>query len=942
MTQDIDRHITIVNDAIKWANVHKKNSFPIEQFKEYRRKLKRIRRSLTSNCSAAAYGESQVGKSYLMSSLLSSADQPFVIENNGKEFSFIYDLNPSGGNNAKIESTGVITRFTLQRDHNKAPGLIKIRNLSVPDIILLLADSYYNDIKINPETVLRYDQINQELDNISGIWRGASKTYDIITEDDVKDIADYIRDVIGNAAAAIHQSNFAKTIAPVIQNIPPDKWADVFSLLWNKNPEITRLFNTLIEAYGRLGYRQEVYVPFDAVLRKNGTLLKIEWLDTVCGLKADLGDDIPTTDVTDAYGNTIAKDFSKGELSSLISELTFELPEKIAESRPFLRKLDLLDFPGARSREKYKESEIATVIPKILRRGKVAYLFNKYSRALQISSVLFCHHNDQKSEPTIGETVNSWIEDNIGDSPESRGNMLRDTEGIAPLFFIATKFNIDLERTRNDRADTPESLDKHWNRFDTVFPEIIKPNRWLEQWMCPSPGMSVRPFQNIYPLRDFYWSNKNNLFDGYSDDENKSEETAVHTHPDYPGYWEALRRSFVNNDFVKQHFRNPEKTWTEIATVNNDGSKPIIRDLNLISGVLDTARRKRYGQQLLELKREINNALQVYYEPVDIEAKNKKVRLIAGDIRRSLIKAIATNPSTFGRILDSFMVSPEPLRDIAYDIIVRHTDAPLDFSAINFVRAQAGMDLHLNRDENVGRLMKYLFIDSEEELDDYFVKEYGFTLDEALTSETLTLTTVGDVVMKHIVDYWIDHLNSQSNKLTELLPHADEVVFTIITLFNRLGLQRQMAERINRYGELFEENEQCNAVGDYASLTLNNFVTSVGRSYISDSAVDEINDKAAKCGLTVDFSPEGWNKVRHSQPLIDTLQALDESADTINSPNINMEVLRKLPFWSNFFRWENFLTIALLYSSDISRCDPEANKRVKELIERNQSLYPSL
>ena len=90
-----------------------KESFPYDVFKEYRRKIRRIRSALGKNCSAAAYGESQVGKSYLMSSLLSSPDSPFVITNAGKSYSFIDDLNPSGGNNSKVVSTGVITRLTI-------------------------------------------------------------------------------------------------------------------------------------------------------------------------------------------------------------------------------------------------------------------------------------------------------------------------------------------------------------------------------------------------------------------------------------------------------------------------------------------------------------------------------------------------------------------------------------------------------------------------------------------------------------------------------------------------------------------------------------------------------------------------------------------------------------------------------------------------------------
>ena len=937
MIQDIDKHISIINDSISWAKEFGKDSFPTEQFKEYRRKLSKIRRAIMGNCSAAAYGESQVGKSYLMSSLLSSSDHPFVIENHGKEYSFIDELNPSGGNNAKIESTGVITRFTIKKGEQKHKNLIKILNLSVVDIILLLADSYYNDIKINLDTTLSSEAINRELEGLVSFWNIKKKQHDIISEDDIKDIHDYIKDVIGNNAVAIYQSNFCKIIAPVIQYVAYDKWIDIFSLLWNKNPEINRLFAILINAYKKLDFQQEIFVPFEAVLRTKGTLLKIEWLDTVCGVQSDTGTDDVYTDVFDVNGRLLASNFNKGELSALIAELTFELPDSIATDRKFLRDMDLLDFPGARSREKYKETEISTVLSKMLRRGKVAYLFNKYSRSLQISCVLFCHHNDQKAEPTIGETINNWIEENIGSFPDERAKMLRLTNGVSPLFFVATKFNIDLERTKTDKADNYETLDKHWNRFDAVFPEIIKPNTWLDEWSVTSNGV-ILPFKHIYPLRDFFWSGKNGLFDGYKDVGVKSPEIGVHIDMDYPDYLERLKDSFLRHRFVRQHFVDPESTWNEVATINNDGSKAIIRDLDSISCVLDKARKERYLSQLETLKKELVHSLEVFYEPEDAESKNKKVRVMAGDIRRSLTHTVGKNPIVFGRILDALMVSPEVLRNITYDIIVCHTDTPKDFGAVNFIRASVGIDISDSREENIDKLLNYYILESEQELSTYLASQ-GFDLEDIVSKEVLTLSSIGDVISKHIIDYWIEHLNATAQTIITSLPHADEVVFMLINLFNKLEVGKLISAKITRYTEIFSENEQPNAIGDYAALTLNNFVSSVGTQYMTDDEIDDLKIKANKCRLSVDFSPAGWNKIRKRQPLIETLKIFDESATIVNQNHIDISVLRQLPFWSNYQRWENFVIIGLIYSSDISHCDPICNEKVKALIERSQPLY---
>ena len=211
MNRYIYTSLEIIKQSIAWADKYGKDSFPREVFKNYRRKLKRFGEALSENCSAAAYGESQVGKSYLISSLLSTPEAPFVIENEGVEYSFIDDINPSGGNNIQQESTGVITRFTIRQSNSKMKDYVKITNLSVVDIILLLADSYYNDVKINTDSVMLNTEIDNLLCQMDGLW-SSNSAQDIITEDDIRDICDYLKDIIGNNAANICKSNFCKII----------------------------------------------------------------------------------------------------------------------------------------------------------------------------------------------------------------------------------------------------------------------------------------------------------------------------------------------------------------------------------------------------------------------------------------------------------------------------------------------------------------------------------------------------------------------------------------------------------------------------------------------------------------------------------------------------------------------------------------------------------
>jgi len=77
-----------------------------------RRKLNKKKFALEGNPAAAMFGESQAGKSYLVSALLSEDGSPFnVLDGDGNEFDFKNQINPRGN---EMESTSVVTRFSTK------------------------------------------------------------------------------------------------------------------------------------------------------------------------------------------------------------------------------------------------------------------------------------------------------------------------------------------------------------------------------------------------------------------------------------------------------------------------------------------------------------------------------------------------------------------------------------------------------------------------------------------------------------------------------------------------------------------------------------------------------------------------------------------------------------------------------------------------------------
>lgn len=929
--QNIDKQIELINKALSWAELYRPNTFQFDEFKKHRRKLKKIRFAMSENCSAAAYGESQVGKSYLMSSLLSMQNSQFrVSDGNGGYYSFIDELNPSGGNNSKEESTGVITRFTTNCTNEIMKSYVRIRTLTIVDLVLMLTDTYYKDVKI--DTVLDKDVINEHVENIRNTMVDTSYNQDYITEDDVYDIQDYIKKIVGAIASNIAHSKFWSGIAPVIHHIKIDNWGSVFSLLWNRNEVITKIFEDIIAQYSRLKFLSEVYVPFDAVLRKNGTILKVDWIDVFCGCGSNEGNKILTTDVYDSTGNLLAPQFMKSYLSVLIAELTFLIPSEVAKEKPFLKDMDLLDFPGARRRENVHEKDIEKEMHNMLRRGKVAYLFNKYSRSLRINSVLFCQHADMSGQSEIGESLNNWISENIGATPQERSKYINSTAKVSPFFVISTKFNIDLKWTREKKGD---ALNERWRtRFDqTLSKEIIKPMTysWFDNWVDISDGYKSPKFQNIFMLRDFFWSRDQNIFTGFSEEKGTSEQSEVKP-SEYPEYREDLKRSFIEYPFVIGHFENPEKAWNESATVGNDGSLAVIEKLNAIAPAINSARHAKYQEELTDVMSSVKSRLEDFFIPDDEDEKKKRTQRTIGNIRRSLDYIFGSNPALLGKVTDHLMIPSDVIRNEVYNVLVRHTDKPKDRAPINVYRMSAGILPEDNKETCLQKLLDQYKCSEKELRED--LKNKGLSLEDVIAGEGELLTTMHAVLEKHIREVWLDYLHQAFQDFESVFQNSDQMLSMYESLYDKVNIGKRLSDCIEDYLERYQPKEMLpTVIADATSLILNNYINQMGQDFLTDAQMTDITASAQMLGIQLDQN--NGSQTQHRPSLVEALQAFDKSSELVSKPSLKKEEvdeLRRLPWWDNFQKWRDNLVRGLLLTSNVAYYNQEENDALKAIL----------
>ena len=95
MLQEINKQIDNINKSIEWIKVNKPGDFKQRYLRlvDDRRTLKKIKTAVANNPGIAAFGKSQVGKSYLISCLLQGRDSegkdlPFMVKAGEKSYNF--------------------------------------------------------------------------------------------------------------------------------------------------------------------------------------------------------------------------------------------------------------------------------------------------------------------------------------------------------------------------------------------------------------------------------------------------------------------------------------------------------------------------------------------------------------------------------------------------------------------------------------------------------------------------------------------------------------------------------------------------------------------------------------------------------------------------------------------------------------------------------------
>ena len=605
------------------------------------------------------FGLSQAGKSYLISALAADEKGQLLTRLGDQQLDFIKHVNPVGGGK---EATGLVTRFTRSAAQSPAPDFpVELRLFREVEIAIILANAWFEDFdhqRLNSQvTDAQVEELLQRFEEHMGATPAPG-----VSSDDVVLLWDYLEHHYANAMRPL-KAHYWPRVVKLAPRLSVRDRAQLFAPLWGGIDKMTETYAQLAAALHRLSLAETVYAPIGALVsERDGQLVQSNSIINVDILSRLGGSADTTIEVRPAIGGVLspAVSVNRAELAALTNELIFRLDNQPAN--PIVNSVDLLDFPGYRSRQKLMSIDEASEVDsngaannpvaKLLLRGKVAYLFERYTNEQEMNALVMCTSTFKQSEVvSVGPVLKSWIDKTQGASAQQRDGRASGLIWALTMCdgFIGGALNGEI-------VQFPEACD---NMLKLTMIERFGNEEWMKQW-------GSTPFKNTYLVRKprFKTSFIDLAADGEETGFNTSSSTAL----------SALQQAFNNSELVKRHVADPQDAWEAMLTVNDGGMDRFSSAFTPVANI--DFKLQRIEEQLEELMVQLLPRLEEYYEAGGEDERARK-KVIANQIARPF----ATTPNgkyVLGDLLAYMAVPEQQLRDLYLN---GDFDAPSDEAA---------------------------------------------------------------------------------------------------------------------------------------------------------------------------------------------------------------------------------------------------------------------
>lgn len=573
--------------------------------------------------SIAIFGPSQAGKSYLTAKICERSDETVSVKID-KDYDFLREINPKGGK----ESTALVTRMTTHKDTAKrtAPNTVHASLLSIPDLIGIFVNIYCCDLKQSND--LSRDVIASRIESVCG--------KDILdqvhtTDNWVDPSLVYLRRVLGYLPIDLRPyTDLLRLPNGFLEGKRADQLTELFSPMWGDISELSALFEHLCGYLIQLKFASSIQIPVEAFVPREMSIIDVAVLSSL--QDTDSYSDLSIEVMTHSSDSV---DLPRPILCALISEVEFVLN---SPKTSLLGSVDILDFPGARSRirrdiQQYEEGGV----DKLFLRGKISHLFEAASSRDEIDTLLLCVKPGPMDVATLPDTIGRWI-NGVAESQISRR-----------LFILATKFDELFPAAAGQSKDDQEKFD------NAIFSSVLEPfaateDAWFHKFK----------FKNIFPIR-----NPNYPYDGFFIYDKQSGQE-IRLRDDIAERIEELRRAFAGSKSVTSYVDKIPEKWNSLMSPGDGGAFFLINELAAVNWKALKEERLTLKQQ--DLFKQVVSLLEPFaiHDDVSKKLQQEKQKFLAHFVQLQQL-VDKRNLASFAEL---FAISPLDLKaSVSSDIL---------------------------------------------------------------------------------------------------------------------------------------------------------------------------------------------------------------------------------------------------------------------------------
>lgn len=501
------------------------------------------------------FGISQAGKSYLILSLAAGQNERLETMMGGRRVDFLKHVNPAG---VGKEATGLVTRFSRRATPSQDDQFpVELKLLAEADLIKMLGNSWFKDFDQSRVTFrITDDVIQAALKPFEGRENGPLLPG--ISADDVVSLWDYFKTSFANAVSLLDHAYWPRVLKLAPRLTVPER-TQLFSLLWGNESALKGVYASLAGSLHQLGLPSTVYAPLHALFRldEKGREVQSDSIMSVDILARFGTDKDHPIDVRPLNNDQLQTPRSVlvSHLAALTSEMTFRLVETPKD--PIVNDVDLLDFPGYRGRmslvdfANFNDPDLRegdNPVSQLILRGKVAYLFERYTDNQEMNALVLCTNSNKGIEINeIGPVLTRWIENTQGATPKERAT--RSSGLIWAMTMLDLRINAMVKMAPGLRPGSWGGM------IQSAMTERFGRHDWLNDWA------DGEPFNNTYLVRK---PHEDFACVGY--DSNKLETGIL---PEYQPVLDDIGSAFEEVPEVRRHFHQPAQAWQ--AVLDGDG-----------------------------------------------------------------------------------------------------------------------------------------------------------------------------------------------------------------------------------------------------------------------------------------------------------------------------------------------------------------------------------